>query len=226
LKKLLWDRTSGRPLFIEALLRELLQDGYIDQAEGYAELKADADMETMPDDVRELVISRLDSFSPDEQQVLRAASALVEEFFFKALQAVAEIDDDDKLRGILDTLSEAQMLESVSADVYRFRHGLTQRVIYESLARVERLKLHRLAARFWRAHREISYQPIVLAFHLVKSGLLPEAIEVVTTAAEEAEQNGDLDRAVELYTHALGIFPDEHSIGTELIRLHRLQQER
>ncbi len=226
LKKLLWDRTSGRPLFIEALLRELLQDGYIEQAEGYAELKADADLETMPDDVRELVISRLDSFSPDEQLVLRAASALVEEFFFKALQAVAEINDADRLRGILDNLSGAQMLEPVSEDVYRFRHGLTQRVIYESLARVERLKLHRLAARFWREHREVSYQPIVLAFHLVKSGLLPEAIEIVTTAAEEAEHNGDLDRAVELYTHALGIFPDEHSIGTELIRLHQLQQER
>ena len=59
----------------------------------------------------------------------------------------------------------------------------------------------------------------MLAYHLIKCGLLPEAIEIVTTAAEEAEHNGDLDRAVELYTHALGIFPDEHSISAELERL-------
>lgn len=219
LKRLLWDRTSGRPLFIEALLRELLQDGYIDQQEGYAELKTDAAVDTLPDDVRELVISRLDSFSPQNQAVLRAASALTEDFSVKLLQIVAETDDSVGLRAILDDLAKTQMLETMSEDEYRFRHGLTQRVIYESLARAQRLKLHRLAARYWREQRDVPYQPIELAYHLVKSGLLPEAIEVVTSAAEAAEQGDDIDRAIELYTHALGILPEEHSIAARLEQL-------
>jgi class 3 adenylate cyclase len=225
LKKILWERTSGRPLFIEALLRKLLQEGFIDRAEGYVELKPDADVEMLPDDVRELVISRLDSFSPQAQTVLRAASALAEDFMVDALQAVGEIDNRVQLRAILVDLSKAQMLEQMSEDVYRFRHGLTQSVIYESLSRAQRLKLHRLAVRYWREHREISYQPVVLAYHLMKCGLLPEAIEVVTSAADDAEQSGNIDRAIELYTHAQNIFPDEHSIGAQLERLSRLQEQ-
>lgn len=225
LKRLVWDRTSGRPLFIEALLRELLQDGYVDQAEGYAELKPDAAVEALPDDVRELVISRLDSFSPENQTVLRAAAALTENFSVALLQSVAELDAAVDLRAVLDDLTRAQMLETASGDEYRFRHGLTQRVIYESLARAQRLKLHRLATRYWREHDDLPYQPIELAYHLVKCGLLPEAIEVVTTVAETAESDGDLDRAVELYTHALGILPDEHSIEARLEQLVRRQDE-
>ncbi len=225
LKKLIWDRTSGRPLFIEALLRKLLQEGYLDQAEGVAELKPDANVEMLPDDVRELVISRLDSFSPEAQTILRAASALTEDFLIDELQVVAEAPNLPRLRSIVVDLTKGQMFEKINDDLFRFRHGLTQSIIYDSLARAQRLKLHRLAAGFWRDHHDISYQPVELAYHLVKCGLLPEAIEVVTRAAEDAEKSGNVDRAIELYTHALTIFPDEHSIGAQLERLNRLQED-
>jgi class 3 adenylate cyclase/type II secretory pathway predicted ATPase ExeA len=225
LKRLLWERTSGRPLFIEALLRQLLQAGYLDQAQGYAELKQDADVETLPDDVRELVISRLDSFNPLTQSMLRAAAVLAEDITAEALLAVSECDNPGQLHSILVELTRAQVLEKLEGNFYRFRHGLTQRVIYESLSRAQRLKLHRIAVQYWREHRELAYQPIVLAYHLMKCGLLPEAIEVVTTAADSAEQSGDVDRAVELYTHALGMFPDERSIKAELERLLPLQAD-
>jgi predicted ATPase len=156
--------------------------------------------------------------------VLRAASALTEDFMVDALQAIGEIDNRVQLRVILADLSKAQMLEQISEDIYRFRHGLTQSVIYESLSRAQRLKLHRLAVRYWREHREVAYQPMALAYHLMKCGLLPEAIEVVTSAAEDAERSGNIDRALELYTHAQGIFPDDHSIGAQLERLGHLQE--
>jgi predicted ATPase/class 3 adenylate cyclase len=222
LKQLIWNRSNGRPLFIEALLRKLLQEGYIDQSEGYAELSANADMDALPDDVRELVISRLDSFSPQAQTVLRAASALVEEFVFDALQAVSEMPNREQLRAVLADQVKAQMLEKVDENTYRFRHGLTQIVIYESLSRAQRLKLHRIAARFWREHREYSYQPVMLAYHLVRCGLLPEAMEVVTTAAEAAEQSGDIERAIELYMHSLVLLPEDHSVSNELERLRAM----
>lgn len=225
LKQLIWQRTSGRPLFIEALLRKLLQNGYIDQAEGVAELKAEADVDALPDDVRELVISRLDSFSAQAQVILRAASALVDDFSVDALQAVAEVANPAQLRSILVDLQKAQMLEKVSETVFRFRHGLTRSVIYESLARAQRLKLHRMAVRYWRAQNAVSYQPIMLAYHLSKCGLLPEAIEVVMNAAEEAEHAHDVERAIDLYMHALGILPDERSIRLQLDRLNQLQEE-
>jgi predicted ATPase len=225
LKQLLWDRTSGRPLFIEALLRKLLQEGYLEQSQGYAELKPDADLEALPDDVRELVISRLDSFTPNQQMVLRAAAVAGEDFMLEMLRELSEIADPAALRAIVVELSRAQVLEKVDDTLYRFRHGLTQRVIYESLSRAQRLRLHRMAVKFWREHPEVPYQPMVLAYHLMKCGLLPEAIEVVSSAAEAAENAGDIERALELYTHALTIFPDEHSIMLELQRLQQNEQQ-
>ncbi len=225
LKALLWERSSGRPLFIEALLRKLLQAGYVDRAQGYAELKPDADPDMVPDDVRELVVSRVDSLPPETQALLRGAAVLVEDFTAEALLPLSEIDDPAQVQAILDDLCKAQIFEQLDADVYRFRHGLTQSVIYESLSRAQRLKVHRIAVEYWRAHPEFTYQPVVLAYHLMKCGLLPAAIEVVTTAAQMAEANGNLDRAVELYAHALTIFPDEHSISAQLDRLAQLQRD-
>ncbi len=225
LKALLWEKTSGRPLFIEALLRKLLQSGYIDQAQGYAELQPDAELDMLPDDVRELVISRVDSFSPETQALLRGAAVLAEDFTPEALHPLSESENPLQVRAILTELCRAQLLEKIDDNVYRFRHGLTQRVIYESLSRAQRLKLHRIAVQYWRVHREFTYQPVVLAYHLMKCGLLPEAIEIVTTSAQNAEANNDLDRAIELYTHALTLFPDEHSIRVELDRLEQSQAE-
>ncbi len=225
LKTLLWERSSGRPLFIEALLRKLLQAGYIERAQGYAELNPDADPDMVPDDVRELVVSRVDSLPPESQALLRGAAVLIEDFTAEALLPLSEIDDPAQVQAILDDLCKAQLFEQLDANVYRFRHGLTQSVIYESLSRAQRLKIHRLAVDYWRAHPEFTYQPVVLAYHLMKCGLLPAAIEVVTTAAQNAETNGDPDRAIELYAHALTIFPDDHSIRAQLDRLAQLQRD-
>ena len=225
LKSLIWGRSAGVLSLLRRSCVSCSRKATSSRVEGYAELKQGADVETLPDDVREMVISRLDSFSPLTQTVLRAAAVLADDFSPEALQAVSEIENLSDLRSILDDLCKAQVLETVEGDSYRFRNGLTQGVIYESLSRAQRLKLHRMAVRYWRDHREFTYQPIVLAYHLIKCGLLPEAIEVVTSAAADAEQNGDIERAVELYTHAQGIFPDERSIKLELERLAQAQKD-
>lgn len=219
LKNLLWERTSGRPLFIEALLRQLIQRGYIAHSEGYVELTDEADPEALPDDVRELVISRLDSFSPEGQAALRAGSVFDGEFSVEALGSVAEIQDVGRLRQVLTELNLSQMIQESREGHYVFRHGLTQSVIYESLSRAQRLKFHRVAVAYWREHRELSFQPLALSYHLTKIGLLPEAVEVITAAAEDAERAGNVERAIELYARALEILPEERSISAQLERL-------
>ena len=156
LKKILWERTSGRPLFIEALLRKLLQEGYIDQAEGYAELKSRCRCRNA---ARRR--ARTGDQPPGQLQPAGADSAARGggaggRFHGRRAEAVGEIDNRVQLRALLADLCKAQMLEQMSEDVYRFRHGLTQSVIYESLSRAQRLKLHRLAVRYWREHREVS----------------------------------------------------------------------
>jgi predicted ATPase len=102
---------------------------------------------------------------------------------------------------------------------FLFRNQAMQEAVYGNLPRIQRLKLHRAAAAFWRKQGQSDEQVLALAHHLTMSGLLPEAVEVVMNAAERALDIDDIDGAVELYRHALTLFPDEKSIRSRLEHL-------
>lgn len=223
LSGLLWERTSGRPLFVESLLRTLLDEGYVEDVNGRAELKQDANLDALPENVRELVISRIDRLTPELKHLLNVAAVLGEDFTAEELDAVSELAEQADVNAALPELIKLQLLTEREKGVYSFRHGMTEAVIYETLSRAQRLKFHRLAVNYWRKQTAENARPITLAYHLLKCGLLPEAIEIVTKAAEDAEQTQDVDGAVELYTHALTIFPEEKSIQTQLERLRQIQ---
>jgi predicted ATPase len=102
---------------------------------------------------------------------------------------------------------------------YRFRHGLTQATIYESLNRMQRQKLHRAAADFLMNQEEDDRNLLKIAYHLVKGGMPTRGIELVLDAADRAERNDQIDRAIELCAHAQGIFPLDESVRAQLKRL-------
>jgi predicted ATPase len=224
LSQLLWERSSGRPLFVESLLRTLLDEGFIEEVNGRAELKPDANIDALPENVRELVISRIDRLTQEQKHLLHVAAVLGEDFTAEEMVAVSELASSDEVNAALPELIKLQLLNEREKGIYSFRHGMSEAVIYETLSRAQRLKFHRLAVNYWRKQTGDNARPITLAYHLLKCGLLPEAIEIVTKAAEEAEQQQDVEGAVELYTHALTIFPDEKSIQTQLERLQQLQR--
>jgi len=217
LKTLLWDKTHGRPMYVEAFLRSLSANGCIQDGE----LDPNADSDLLPDDLREAVMSRVDSLPIDAQIVLRAAAVLGDQFTPEALSVVSELHDEVQVREILHDLINARMIEHVDEWLYAFRQDLTRGAIYVSLARSLRIKLHRLAANYWRSHRTIKDHHSSLAFHLIKCGLLPQAIEVLSNAGEEAEKRGDLSAALSIYEDALQHLPNEKDI---VARIEALRQ--
>ena len=141
-----------------AAARSCLQDGYIDQSEGLRRTEGGR----RPRNAARRR-ARTGDQPPGQLQPGGAAAAARGVGAgrrispLEALQAVAEMDDPTQVRGDPGRpVAGADAGKSRATDVYRFRHGLTQRVIYESLARAQRLKLHRLAVRYWREHREVS----------------------------------------------------------------------
>ncbi|MCS7070993.1 MAG: hypothetical protein NZM00_05770, partial [Anaerolinea sp.] len=175
----------------------------------------------LPEHVRELVISRVDQLSSDARQVLRAAAVLIEDFRLEALQALTGWNDEARLHTAIAELIRAQILEQRDETHYDFRHGMTQRVIYETLSRMERMKMHRTAASYLQGLDFSIPRTRELAYHLSKCGLLPQAIEVIVNGAQQQEQRGALESAAELYAFALTLFPDEKSVQLELHRLQR-----
>jgi adenylate cyclase len=221
--QLLWKRTKGRPLFIESLLRVLQQDGQIIQTEKQAELAAHTDIEALPEDVRQLIVSQIDRLSPDARALLQVASVLGDGFGGEMLVALAEQVSPIRLEVLLGELIYAQIIEVLPDMTYRFQHGLAQTTVYESLNRLQRQKLHRAAADFLTQQGDLDRNVLKIAYHLVRGGTPLRGIELISQAAEEAEQKQQIDRAIELYTHACEMFPHDESVRAQL---ERLQQQR
>lgn len=224
LQTLLWEKTSGRPLFIESLLKLLLDREAIEMVNGRAELRAGAQV-ALPDNVRELVVSRIDRLTEDAQYLARAAAVLVDDFSAIELRAVSEMGERT-FNNALGELLNAQLLTKADGGgevIYNFRHGMTQLILYETLSRAQRLNLHQAAVKYYRSLAKTEAEPATLAHHLAKSGLLPQAVEVMTEAAEAAEGRGWVEEAITLYQHALTLLPDEKSVRAALERLGQPQ---
>lgn len=220
LAKFLWERTSGRPLFIESLLRALRDQEQVEYTQGIVELKRDTDTDRLPDDVRQLVISQIDRLSEDAKEVLRVAA--IWENGFSGVMVLAlekKLEAVDIPRTLAD-LDRIQILtEGNEAGQYLFRHGVTQATIYESLNRFARQKYHRAAADFWLGTADAPQKLLSIAFHQSRGGLPMRAMELIVNAAGEAEARNDIEEAIDLYTAAKDIFPSDTTLDTQIARL-------
>lgn len=223
LQALLWARSSGRPLFVESLLRLLLADDAIECSPDRADLKPEVAPETLPDNVRELIMSQVDRLSAEARAVLQAAAILGDGFTLAGLIAVGEIEDEIWLEELLGELLHARIIDMQGDGTYRFLHGVTQATVYESLNRLQRQKMHRQAADFWQQQAISDRNVLSIAYHLVRGGMPMRGIELVSQAADKAEANGEIDRAIALTMHARQIMPHDDSIRVRLERLQGLQ---
>lgn len=101
---------------------------------------------------------------------------------------------------------------------YIFRHALVQDATYESLLRADRRTLHQAVGRtlenlYMDRLEEIA---ATLAFHFEKAEELDKAVGYLTLAGEAASRVYAVGEAVELFGHALEIFPP--SISSEKLR--------
>ena len=122
------ERSGGNPFFALELVR------------GLAEESATAD--TLPDTVHAAVLARLDLLSPQERAVAQAASVAGQVFRVAALQAVLENLTPHVIDQALDGLMTRQLVMQASGGAFTFRHVLIRDVVYGTLSRSERVRMH------------------------------------------------------------------------------------
>lgn len=219
LEQLLWERTSGRPLYIESLLEMLQRQNFVSVDKGVARLVSESATSALPDDIRQLVVSRVDQLSPNSQQVIRIAAVLGEEFSVAALQAVAEHLSLEDVEAALVELVEAQILQPGEEGIYRFRHGMTQSVIHETLSRAQRVRLHQSAAAYYRRADNADASPIQAAFHMARNGLQLQAVEWLSTSADASHAAGQPAEALAYLRYALSLEPGDEAIRQRIEHL-------
>ena len=224
LRRVLWEQTHGRPLFVEVMLQEWQEKDLLVIEHGEAELKPDANPKLIPDHIRNLIISTVDRLPSANQKVLRAAavlSAIRPGFTPEMLQKVADVDAA-RMENFINQSIDTQIFAQGDDSNLHIHYGLVQQTLYESLTRMQRHKLHGNAAKYFQKQADTDQHFFVIVDHLVKSGKVTRALEMIERAAEDAEADGDFEKSLSFYDHALALFPHDASLARERARLVKL----
>ncbi|HET9591678.1 MAG TPA: adenylate/guanylate cyclase domain-containing protein, partial [Solirubrobacterales bacterium] len=126
------ERTAGNPFFIEEIVRELAESGYLVGERGAYRLARPIEGARVPVTVQAVLAARIDRLDPDSKQLLQVASVLGKEVSGEALAMAAELDEEEMDRALGELTDGGFLYE---AEIYpqrllAFRHPLTREVAY------------------------------------------------------------------------------------------------
>ncbi|MBO3751634.1 AAA family ATPase [Streptosporangiaceae bacterium NEAU-GS5] len=121
---LIYARSEGNPLFVEALL-------------GAGE---SGDGGPLPESLRDLLLAGVERLPDDAQSLLRVASAGGARIEHALLAAVAGVDDDALSRALRPAVAANVLV--VDGEGYAFRHALIREAVHDDLLPGERVRLH------------------------------------------------------------------------------------
>jgi DNA-binding CsgD family transcriptional regulator len=143
-------QTEGNPLFVQELLRYLVEYDLVEAREGRLEQSGDPGLaERIPEGLRDVIGQRLSRLAEQTNQVLALASVLGREFRFDALLQMADGGEDD-VTSALEQATRAGLVDEHSSPgfiTYRFTHALFGQTLYEEISAPRRIRLHQQAAR-------------------------------------------------------------------------------
>lgn len=205
LERRLLARAEGNPLYLEELVRSMIDGGALVPANGGWSFDRDVPVE-VPETVEKVILARVDRLDSDAREVLAAAAVLGRQFTLDLLEAVAS--DPGAVRGALRTLQRAELVREGARwpePVFRFRHSLIQEAAYGSLLRRHRQELHRRAAEGIEGLGGERADALVgmLALHWAAAGDDGRALAAHRRAAEAAGRLFALEEAIEHWTGAL-----------------------
>jgi len=142
-------RTRGNPFFIEEMVRNLAEAGYLEGEPGAYRLAREPGDELLPESVHSLLAARIDRLEESAKHVLHAAAVIGDRFDEPLLAATLERPADE-LAAELHSLVAADLLAEESLYPVRelaFRHPLTGEVARRTQLRERRARLHAAVAR-------------------------------------------------------------------------------
>src|SRR5262249_54631078 len=140
------ERAAGTPLWLEELVRTLIERGLIARQGGEWMVRRDFAKVEIPDTLQKLLVARIDRLG-DARTTLQTASAIGRRFGARVLEEVA--GPGAQLERHLREAQRAgvvQELQVIPEREYAFRHVLTQEAAYATLLVRRRRELHRAVA--------------------------------------------------------------------------------
>ena len=226
-RKRILDRAGGNPLFIEEIVRGLIEtDALRFDGQGWSATAADISNE-IPMSLQAMLLTRVDRLHPGVRRLAQEASAIGPRFDKALLGAIAA--DPASLDTGLDFLCQAEIVDEVaeastqSSPAYRFTHTLLHDIIYHNLLRERRKELHgRIANSLERLHGGTPDRLEDLAqlgHHFCKAAQTRKGAGYLMAAGDLARKIYANDDAMRLYRQALAAFPTQPERMPEQVAL-------
>ena len=205
LRQQIIERSGGNPFFIEEVIRSFIDEGAIVREGGSFEVTEKIHTVVIPPTINDVIIARIDRLDEETRNLLKIASVIGRNFFYRILKEMAASigDIDDRLAYLKDLqlIRDRLRMEEVE---YLFKHALAQEAVYQSLLKNTRLELHeRVGVVMERLFKDrLSEFCETIAFHF-KNGRSPDrAITYLMKAGEKCIYRFAIDEAYGYYREA------------------------
>jgi predicted ATPase/class 3 adenylate cyclase len=140
-------RARGNPLFVEEIVRSLVERGALGGDRGAYAPVATVEEIALPETVQAVLASRIDRLSQLDKDVLQAAAVVGPDVPTELLRVVVGLPGPE-LAASLGRLATAELLgPSVTSSEHAFRHPLTHEVAYRTQLGERRRRTHARVAR-------------------------------------------------------------------------------
>jgi class 3 adenylate cyclase len=139
-------RARGNPLFVEEMIRSLVERGVLRGERGAHVLAAPIEDLALPGTVQAVLASRIDRLAEGDKDVLEAGAVVGREVPIELLRAVVDVSASE-LDASLERLSAAELFGPAdAAGQYVFTHPLMQQVAYRTQLQDRRRATHAAVA--------------------------------------------------------------------------------
>jgi class 3 adenylate cyclase/tetratricopeptide (TPR) repeat protein len=209
-RQMILEKVEGNPLYIEEVLRTLMEQGLIIKKNGHWQSSKEIQTIALPDTLAALITARLDRLDETSRYVLQAAAVVGREFTLPILVGVLDIPE--QIEATLFELNRWDLVREMDhpdGPAYMFKHVLIQEAAYGSILLSNRRELHRRIGEFLiRTNPGASAE---IARHLVEARQNSVAVPYLVQAGERAAKAYAIKEAQAYFEQAIDLLQDQGS---------------
>ena len=201
------DRAGGHPLFVEEVIKGLLDAGAVTAAEGrVVSMKLVGQELALPKTLRGLVASRVNRLSAEDRAALQAAAVLGDPVDSAVLSAMLG-QPLAALERTLSTFRARELLAQTTASELKFTSPIIREVVVDALTPEAAREMHAAAGNALEQvlGDKVWEQAARIATHFYESGDPERAATYFAKSAERRAEARQLEAAVRDYTRAIDL---------------------
>jgi len=228
LRERLETHTAGSPLFLEELVRTLVEQGVLEAVGDKLQATAALESVSVPGTVQEVILSRVDRLDPSAKQILQLAAVIGRSFSDGLLTRVAS--EPTRVPEALRKLLDAQLLVERAREgrsELAVKHPMIQEVTYEAILESRREELHRAVAAAIEVESDAG-DPArhgLLAYHYSRGRDLGRAEDHLLRAGDDAARAGASAEAVYFFEEASRLYLARHADGGDPAKRVELEKK-